>query len=357
MQKFINSLVLSDWRDVTECNDPNASFNNFISTFKNSHSKFFLPKTKRFNKNFNKKEKWMTTGLLTSRLNKLELAKKLSLEPSLANSVIYKTYRNMYNRLIRVARKLYFERELLSNVSNLRKTWQILYEALNISKSKQDILSLAVNNITINNPSEIADKFNIFFTSIANEISSGINPSDEDDIEILSPNNFVMSSVPIDYQELTNAVSQLESKKSTDLNDISMHLVKTTLPLISTPLLHIFNKSLEHGVVPDKFKIANVIPIFKNGDTQDMNNYCPISLLCTFSKILKKIVLLRLMNYLSSFKLLCDDQFGFRPKHSTFHPMFDLLNKAASTLNNKQHLLIIFCDLKKAFDTCESEST
>jgi Reverse transcriptase (RNA-dependent DNA polymerase) len=162
-----------------------------------------------------------------------------------------------------------------------------------------------------------------------------------------------MSGVPVDYKELSNAVSQLESKKSTDLNDISMHLVKTVMPFISSPLLHIFYKSLELGVVPEKCKIAKVIPIFKSGDTQDMNNYRSISLLCTFSKILEKIVFIRLMKYLLTFKLLCDDQFRFRPKHSTFHPMLDILNKAAATLNKKQHLLIIFCDLKKAFDTCD----
>jgi hypothetical protein len=104
----------------------------------------------------------MTTQLLISRLKKLELAKKFSIDPSLVNSAQYKTYQNMYNHLIRDARKLYFERELSSNISNLRKTWQLLYEALNVPKSKQDILSLVVNNNTINNPSEIAKQFNIF---------------------------------------------------------------------------------------------------------------------------------------------------------------------------------------------------
>jgi hypothetical protein len=139
----------------------------------------------------------MTTRLLVSRLKKLELAKKFSIDPSLVNSALYKNYQNMYNRLIRVARKLYFERELSSNTSNLRKTWQLLYDTLNVSKSKQDILSLVVNNNTINDPSEIAEKFKIFFTFIANEISAGINPSDEDDIDILSSNNFVMFGVPL----------------------------------------------------------------------------------------------------------------------------------------------------------------
>jgi hypothetical protein len=40
------------------------------------------------------------------------------------------------------------------------------------------------------------------------------------------------------------------------------------------------------GIVPSKMKIAKVIPIFKSGDPADLNNYRPISLLCSFSKIL-----------------------------------------------------------------------
>jgi hypothetical protein len=162
-----------------------------------------------------------------------------------------------------------------------------------------------------------------------------------------------MSSVPVSQAELTNAINDLQSKKSTDLNNISMHLVKTVLTPIISPLLHIFTKSLEQGVVPEKFKIAKVIPVFKSGDPLDMNNYRPISLLCSFSKILEKIVFIRLMKYLNDHNLLSKDQFGFRPRHSTFHPMLDILNRASNALNNKKHMLIIFCDLKKAFDTCD----
>jgi Reverse transcriptase (RNA-dependent DNA polymerase) len=122
---------------------------------------------------------------------------------------------------------------------------------------------------------------------------------------------------------------------------------------ISNPIIHIFNKSLQLGIVPRSLKIAKVIPIYKSGDVQDMNNYRPISLLCSFSKILEKIVFLRFMHYLDSNNILSSKQYGFRPKHSTYHPMLNLTNKAFSALNSKKHMLIIFCDLKKAFDTCD----
>jgi hypothetical protein len=338
---------------VLSCNDPNESLNKFTSIFKAQHSQFFSPRTKRFNKNIDKKEKWMTTGLLVSRLKKLELAKIHSCSPTPVNNDRYKVYRNLYNRLIRISRKMYYEKVLSDNKNNLRKTWQILYEALNKPTAKQKISKLKVNNTLFEDPTDIASKFNTFFTSIASEISSKINPCNDNTVYTVPDCEFVMSSVPITLTELTAALNALQNKKSSDLNDISMYLVKTCFTSISTPLLHIFNKSIEQGIVPEKFKIAKVIPVFKSGDPLDMNNYRPISLLCSFSKLLEKIVSLRLMQYLNDHKLLSNDQFGFRPKHSTFHPMLDILNKALNALNKKKHMLIIFCDLKKAFDTCD----
>ena len=106
------------------------------------------------------------------------------------------------------------------------------------------------------------------------------------------------------------------------------------------------------GIVPSKFKVVKVVPIFKSGDTSDMNNYRPISLIYNFCKILEKIVFLRLSEFLAEKNIISPEQFGFRPSHSTIHPMTQILNAAASTLNAKKHMLIIFCDLKKAFNTC-----
>ena len=82
--------------------------------------------------------------------------------------------------------------------------------------------------------------------------------------------------MPTNKKEVIETTLSIKSKPS------SGHIVD--------PLVHIFNLSLESGVVPDSYKIAKIIPIFKKGDTEDPNNYRPISLLTAFSKILEKIV-------------------------------------------------------------------
>ena len=79
-----------------------------------------------------------------------------------------------------------------------------------------------------------------------------------------------------------------------------------------------------------------------------MDNYRPIALLSTFSKILEKIVCNRLSNYLENNNLLSKFQCGFRKEHSTLHPMIHFMNKITNALENKMHTIAIFCDLRKA---------
>ena len=84
-----------------------------------------------------------------------------------------------------------------------------------------------------------------------------------------------------------------------------------------------------------------------------MDNYRPISLLSCISKILEKIVALRLTSFLTECNILSNWQFGFRSQHSTVHPMVHFTNFLSDAINKKKHSLAIFCDLKKAFDCCD----
>jgi hypothetical protein len=274
---------------------------------------------------------------MNSRNHKFKLAKLCHTSPSQLNVDNYKLYRNHYNVLVRAAKKLYFANILKINSKNLKKTWSILNEAINKKSSKNPITEIIFNGITINNPYDIAQKFNQFFTSVAANLYEEINPSDLliDDTPVTEA-RFNMSSSPVTLDELVSTVNDLQDKKTVDFNNISMFLVKKVILNISDPLIHIFNRSLASGKVPDKMKVAKVIPIFKSGNVNDINNYRPISLLCTFSKILEKIVANRLTEYLNVNNLISINQFGFRSKHSTVHPMLKLVNEAAKALNKKK---------------------
>ena len=86
---------------------------------------------------------------------------------------------------------------------------------------------------------------------------------------------------------------------------------------ISGPLTHIINLSLSTNTVPSLWKSAKISPIFKSGNPEHVENYRPISILPTLSKIMERTVHDQLYNFLEDNRLLSDCQFGFRKRRST----------------------------------------
>ena len=84
---------------------------------------------------------------------------------------------------------------------------------------------------------------------------------------------FNCANIPITAEEISKVVIDLKGKKSEDLNGISTLLLKNILSKILVPLSHEFNLSIVKGYVPMQLKVAKIIPIFKNGDPQCLDNY------------------------------------------------------------------------------------
>ena len=97
-------------------------------------------------------------------------------------------------------------------------------------------------------------------------------------------------------------------------------------------------------------KIAKIVPIHKSGNKKILNNYRPISILPAFSKLLEKLVCNRLVQFIENKNLLYQHQYGFREKHSTIHPVLQLLKdiSIANDKTTKDITLAVFLDLSKA---------
>ncbi len=204
----------------------------------------------------------------------------------------------------------------------------------------------------------MADKFNEFFTNIAHEIIEHIPPvpnlrENTNHPGNLNKINFSFNDHPLTILEISDAINMLKAKNTPDFEGISTNFLKKIAKSILKPLLYIFKCSFSNGVVPKQLKIAKIIPLFKSGDASLLDNYRPIALLSSFSKIMEKIVCIRLSNFLEYNKLLSNFQFGFRQDHSTVHPLLLFSNHITKALENKEHTIAIFCDLKKAFDTVD----
>ena len=129
--RFKNAIKNYNWSHVTEQVCAQEATNNFLSTF-DTLSNAFLPLTvKKIIKSLNPLEPWMMRGILISRKRKNELCNLSLKNPSPTSITQFKNFRNLYNTVIRNAKKLYFQRQLEENQKNLHKTWQILFSAIN----------------------------------------------------------------------------------------------------------------------------------------------------------------------------------------------------------------------------------
>ena len=299
----------------------------------------------------------MTLGLIVSRSTKNELYKKSLVDHQNFHEK-YKMYRNLYHKVIRASKQLYLDSNFNKYQKCPKKTWDLLKEITFGEKPSQKINEILDNGETINNPKVMATKFNNFFSHIGTTISDSVTPISKPPEEFVPnyPNDkpkFELDNTgPV---HITDIIKSFDSKDSCDLDGMSLKLLKAIAVSISVPLAHIFNLSLDNGKFPDKLKLSRIVPVYKSGDPKLCDNYRPIALVNTLSKVLEKIVSIKLTNHLQINDLLYKHQYGFLKGRSTEQNLLHVVNFISQALNKGNFCIGIFLDLKKAFNVCSHD--
>lgn len=357
LQKFNQILQRTNWQFLEIYNDANDKYNRFLDKLMEIYNHCFPIITVR-NKNINKSQHtkpWISRGLLTSIKVKNQLYMLNTKERDSKEWIDYIKYKNTLNNLLRKAKRNYYHNLLEKYKNNIKSTWRILNSATSKKIKQKELHKIFCEGTnTITDKNIIAEKFNDFFTNIAGTLLNNIPPSNKhfQDYLKLSKNNpntmFLHATNP---QEVKQIVRHLKSCHSTGFDDISTEVVKHSIEYLSDPLSHIFNNSIQSGIVPNQLKVAKVLPLFKSGEKSEFSNYRPISLLPIFSKILEKIISKRLTNFLEKHHLLAEQQFGFRNNRSTEQANISLSHSILENIDNGNYTVGVFIDLTKAFDT------
>ena len=179
---------------------------------------------------------------------------------------------------------------------------------------------IKVDGALITEKKNLSNKFNEYFVKIGETLAGAITKTDElqdHSAYLLNPSINSFAWIMTDAAEIKNVTGKNSNTHSAGYDSLSVHIVKLSIDKIAEPLSWIINSSLTTGCVPDDLKIAKVCPIFKGGNSSEMTNYQPISILPTFSKILEKVAFNRLHSFFRSQNSLTCNQYGFRPHHST----------------------------------------
>ena len=158
----------------------------------------------------------------------------------------------------------------------MKKMWRQTNKIINKGENKDNINCIKASHGIENNPHVLGNKFNNYFTTIAENRVSKIKTA-PDFQQFLDPQ--VQESIflsPTTNEEVAKHMNSLNSKKSSDIYGMSATFLKTLSLSVSETLSTLYNKSLSQGIFPDHMKHAMVTPVYKGGSKLDMKNHRPI---------------------------------------------------------------------------------
>ena len=155
---------------------------------------------------------------------------------------------------------------------------------------------------------------------------------------------------PVTANEIEVEIAKLNASKGVGPSNI-FNVFKILNCELSGPLETIFNTSFLTGNVPEKFKMARVIPIFKKGSQTSLNNYGPISLLYFSNKLLEKLMYKQIIDFLNKTQAIYSKLFGFCSCYSTEYAVLSIIDQVQLAIESHDYSCGIFLDFSKAFDT------
>ena len=265
----------------------------------------------------------------------------------------YNRYKNIVTTLLRRAKENYYKNKFNDAICNARKTWRLLNDLVSNGRSrkKKGISEVRVRDSTVQNPAEIAEHFNSHFCSVSAALDSKIPYCNKSPLSYMGQSSVTsFYAGPTSEDEVELIIKRLNCRSSFPRSIPSFVFVKYAR-IISTIISKLFNASITEGQFPNILKVARVIPIFKAGLREIINNYRPISTLGVISKIFEKLMCKRLNSYLRSRNILVKTQYGFRENSSTEDAILEFMDYTYDAIHNSECLFAVYIDLSKAFDT------
>lgn len=264
----------------------------------------------------------------------------------------FRILKNQVTKLIKTSRTNLCSRKFQVAGNDMRKTWKVVSELMvgtNTSK-KTAPNKLTFKGSLLETDQQISEGLNEYYTTMAQELNKQLPKKRINFQEIYQNQSIFMYRCT--ETELVEIIRSLSTSQSTGPDDINAKDIKEIFPIIKENLLSVINNCLKTGEFPESCKVSKVIPIYKKGSKILPQNYRPISLTSIFSKILEKAIKNRFYRFLQ----LSSRQYGFQRGSSTLSAAVDLVEDITSKLESKNHVIVVFVDLQKAFDTVQHDT-
>lgn len=349
--KFKTDLDNETWHSVFIEQNVDKKYENFSKILDHYYNLSFKFVKKDLNTNADNKN-WLTSGI---RKSSVKLKELFHLQKNgIMEAQYYRDYKKIYNRVLRQAKRLYFDRLILNSENKSRTVWRIINTTIKNDSSYKEPTPILINNSEAYDKELISNSFNSYFVNLPKSLATSITHAQNDNAFISVVENSIFLE-PVTETEILNTINNLKNSNSTGFDDFSVKIIKQCAHLLAKPLSHIINSCFRDGCFPNLLKLSKVICLFKKGDPREISNYRPISLLSVFSKIVEKLLAKRILNFLEANDVLSPNQHGFREGRSTTSALVSILDYLYKNLDNGNKVMALFIDLSKAFDCVDHD--
>ena len=273
-----------------------------------------------------------------------------------SDHILYKRQNNYVVKAVKQRKKDYYKQRLRF-VLGSHDVWKSSRQMVHWPTAGPPT-ALKINGRLTSSNKEMAQAQNDFFMKKTDDISAKIPETETDPLDFTKKflqdkdvPAFNFQKVVSEY-EVEKVVMNLKNSSATGHDDINTNALKKMLPSILTSLTYVINLSLHHGVFPRIWKLAKVMPLWKNsGDKTEMKFYRPIALLPCFSKVLEKFVSQWLNRHLEVNNLWSDKQHGYRKFRSTSTALVQLQEDIMTKYEEGHDVAVMCYDSSAAFDT------
>lgn len=349
MSTFKYMLSKEKWSEVYQ-SQADKKFDVFFSIFMYYFNMNF-PKIK--SRHYVDKKNWINYDLIREKeqiINSIQNNRKYGNVVTNEGETSIKSRFKEFRKHVKMVKHSYYDKLIQKTDNVIKTTWNIINKEVGCKSVSNKNIVLNCNDTEVKDPHVVSSMFSDYFGNMVDQhaVPSITCHSNNDSVKDFTTKKFTFT--PLTEKDMESIILSFDNRGSNGFDGVPMTVIKFAKEFLLRPLTHLINSSFITGEFPNKLKISKIKPLSKSGDTHNISDYRPISLLSSFSKLYERAVKQQLFMFLESNNLFDKEQHGFQGGKSVITAGINFIESIIDAIEKKEKVVGIFMDLSKAFD-------